>query len=178
MRDYHIPISVSALQVYNSSVVSMPECGLREKATDLDLPCLISQRHLGWETGMTILYGHTNSVTSVAFSSDGLRIVSGSYDNTVRIWDAISGTIQHTLEGHTDWVTSVAFSSDGLRIVSGSHDNTVRIWDANTGDRQHVLREYTLRESLSSFLATSALRNGWFPSSMQNSHRSFLILIP
>jgi WD40 repeat protein len=139
IRDYHMPISVSALQVYHSGVVNMPECALRKKAMDGITPYLISERDRGWDTGMTILYGHTKGVNSVAFSSDGLRIVSGSSDNTVRIWDAISGTMQNTLEGHTCPVHSVAFSSDGLRIVSGSGDNTVRIWDAISGTIQNTL---------------------------------------
>jgi WD40 repeat protein len=103
--------------------------------------------------------------------------VSGSDDKTVRIWDAILGTVQHTLKGHTSFVTLVAFSSDDLRIVSGSYDRTVCIWDAISGTIQHTLEGYTDGESLSSFLATSALQNGWLPFSMQNSHRSFLILI-
>jgi WD40 repeat protein len=139
IRDYHTPISLSALQVYHSGVVSMPECALRKKTTDLSAPRLISEREHGWQTGMSILYGHTNSVSSVVYSSNGSRIVSGSYDHTVRIWDAVSGTIQHTLEGHIEGVSSVAFSSDGLRIVSGSRDRTVRIWDAVSGTIQHTL---------------------------------------
>jgi WD40 repeat protein len=143
IRDYHMPISVSALQVYYSGVVSMPECALRDKVTELSSPRLISERDDGWETGMSILYGHSRSVNSVAYSSDGLRIVSGSDDKTVRIWDAISGTVQHTLEGHTKWVNSVAFSSDGLRIVSCSYDETVRIWDAVSGTIQHTLEGHT-----------------------------------
>jgi WD40 repeat protein len=143
MRDYHTPISLSALQVYHSGVVSMPECALREKTRNLSVPRLISERNHGWQTGMSILYGHTMGVSSVAFSSDGLRFVSGSHDHTVRIWDAVSGTIQHTLKGHTGWVSSVAFSFDGLRIVSGSHDHTVRIWDAVSGTIQHTMEGHT-----------------------------------
>jgi WD40 repeat protein len=71
---------------------------------------------------------------SVAFSPDGHRIVSGSADNDLHVWNADTGQqIGAPLTGHTSWVLSVAFSPDGRRIVSGSDDNTVRLWDAGTG---------------------------------------------
>ena len=86
------------------------------------------------------LRGHEDRVYSVAFSADGTRIVSGSHDNTLRLWDAKTGQpIGEPLRGHEGPVHSVAFSADGTRIVSGSHDNTLRLWDAKTGDRKaHV----------------------------------------
>ena len=61
-------------------------------------------------------------MTSVAFSPDGKRIVSGSGDRTVKVWDATTGQETLTLKGHTRTVRSVAFSPDGKRIVSGSED--------------------------------------------------------
>jgi WD40 repeat protein len=139
MRDYQIPISLSALHVHHSGIVSMPECALRKKAAGHSNARLISEREQGWQTGTSTLEGHTDEVNSVAFSSDGLLIVSGSDDKTVRIWNVLSGAVVHTLRGHTNWVTSVAFSSDSLRIVSGSDDCTVRIWDVGSGVVLHAL---------------------------------------
>ena len=70
----------------------------------------------------------------MAFSPDGTRIASGSYDKTVRLWDAATGReIGEPLRGHEDAVSSVAFSPDGTRIASGSNDKTMRLWDAATG---------------------------------------------
>ena len=78
------------------------------------------------------MQGHALAVWSVAVSSDGQRIVSGSTDQTVRIWNAQTGEpIGQPLQGHTGPVWSVAISPDGQRIVSGSDDQTVRIWEGN-----------------------------------------------
>src|SRR6202022_2009489 len=80
-----------------------------------------------------ILSPQPNLLFNVAFSPDGRRIVSGSGDDTVRIWDADTHRqVGAPLTGHTRAVVSVAFSPDGRRIVSGSLDDTVRIWDADT----------------------------------------------
>ena len=79
-------------------------------------------------------------VYSVACSPDGSRIVSGSDDGTVRVWDAVSGEcVLGPLEGHTGDVNSVSFSGEGSRIVSGSRDKIVRVWDA-AGNCTHILK--------------------------------------
>ena len=76
-----------------------------------------------------IIYYH---VWTGGFLWCGTRIVSGSSDKTVRVWDADRGVqIGSPLHGHTNQVRSVAFSPDGTRIVSGSDDETVGVWDAD-----------------------------------------------
>ena len=68
------------------------------------------------------------------FPPDGTRVASGSFDTTIRIWDAQTGHVVAGLfKGHTDGVISVAFSPDGTQVASGSEDKTIYIWDAQTG---------------------------------------------
>ncbi|MFZ6034064.1 MAG: PQQ-binding-like beta-propeller repeat protein [Melioribacter sp.] len=75
---------------------------------------------------------HSSFVHSVAFSRDGNMVVSGSYDNTVKVWDSSTGSLLWT-GNHSGYVYSVAFSPDGSKVVSGSRDNTVKVWDSSTG---------------------------------------------
>jgi WD40 repeat protein len=76
------------------------------------------------------LRGHEYMVHSVAFSLDGTHIVSGSFDDTIRVWDAVMGQqVGEALRGHEGWVDSVVFSPDGTHIVSGSYDKTIMVWD-------------------------------------------------
>lgn len=81
-----------------------------------------------------ILRGHKGWVTSASFSPDGNRIVSGSADNTVKIWDAKTGECLRTLHGHNYTISVVAFSPDGEQIASGDRwGHTLKIWDVKTG---------------------------------------------
>ncbi len=71
------------------------------------------------------------------------RIVSGSSDKTIKIWDGDNGSLIHTINGHIKSVSSVAVSPDGLRVVSGSYDTTIKIWDADDGSLLHTLKGHT-----------------------------------
>jgi WD40 repeat protein len=90
-----------------------------------------------------LLIGHENKVSSICYSPDSKRLVSGSEDQTVHVWDTQECTPVHVLYGHSDSVTSVDFSSDNNFIASASQDQTVRIWDANKGNCFKVLKGHS-----------------------------------
>jgi hypothetical protein len=77
------------------------------------------------------LIGHSADVVSIAFSPDGRRIATASYDRTAKLWDTATGREVFTLRGHAGAVVSLAFSPNGHRIVSTSFDGTARLWDAS-----------------------------------------------
>jgi WD40 repeat protein len=81
---------------------------------------------------VVIITGHTDKVTSCAWSSDGKRLLSVSYDETGRVWDANTGKELHTLEGRTSELWACAWSNDGKRILLASDEVKLSVWDANT----------------------------------------------
>ncbi|KIK36383.1 hypothetical protein CY34DRAFT_811336, partial [Suillus luteus UH-Slu-Lm8-n1] len=130
------PILHSTPHLYASALPFSPVNSALSKTFSARFPnCLrvASGRDVNWTAVLTVINGHTDYVRSVAFSPDGTRIATGSYDRTVRLWDAATGQpVGEPLLGHTSVVTSVSFSPDGTRIVSGSFDETVRLWDVAT----------------------------------------------
>jgi hypothetical protein len=91
-------------------------------------------------TNIATIKGHYGQVTSIAFSSDGSQIISGSVDGTVRIRPVASSEERLArIPGHDGGVTQVVFSSEGSRVASGSNDKTVRIWDGLTCKELAVL---------------------------------------
>jgi WD40 repeat protein len=82
------------------------------------------------------LAGHEDGVSAVAFSRDGKYILTGSWDNTARLWDAASGEQKVRYLGHTDYVGAVSMSPDGRWVCTGSWDGTTRLWDARTGEEK------------------------------------------
>ncbi|KIJ11355.1 hypothetical protein PAXINDRAFT_84670 [Paxillus involutus ATCC 200175] len=80
-----------------------------------------------------------NVVTCACFFLDENKLVTGSGDRTLRIWDRKTGVVK-VLSGHTDWVWEVDVSRDGKMVVSCSDDKTVRIWNQESGETKHVLK--------------------------------------
>lgn len=80
-------------------------------------------------------------VWSVSYSTDGKLLASGSFDGTVKLWDALSGALVRTLEGHTDKVRGVAFNKKGDLLASTGDDRTVKLWDVASGRELKTFRE-------------------------------------
>ena len=88
------------------------------------------------------LTGHTHKVSSVSFSPDDTTLASGSYDDTIRLWEVNTGRHLHTLTGHTGSVNSVSFSPDSSTLASASW-REVRLWEINTGSHLRTLTGHT-----------------------------------
>ncbi len=79
------------------------------------------------------VFSHQGRVTAVAFSPDGKAVLTGSDDQTARLWDTLTGRPIGPPLTHQGVVWSVAFSPDGKAVLTGSYDQTARLWDAATG---------------------------------------------
>jgi WD40 repeat protein len=108
--------------------------------------------------------GHTNWVCAVALSptppdfppdqgeiegGDDTKgryiLASGSYDQTIKLWNVRTGECFQTLEGHDNWVWTLAFSPHGDLLASGSGDHTIKLWDLKTGECIRTLEGHTSR---------------------------------
>ena len=76
---------------------------------------------------ITVLSGHTHTVDSLTFLPDGTSLISGSVDQTIKLWDMQTGGVIKTSEGHTGPIYSVSISPNCITIASGSHDNKIHL---------------------------------------------------
>ncbi|MBF0320990.1 MAG: hypothetical protein HQL01_14420, partial [Nitrospirae bacterium] len=72
-------------------------------------------------------------VFGVHYTPDGKRLISGSWDMTLKQWDIETGKEIRSFIGHKNWVTTCIITPDGKRLISGSLDNTLKQWDIETG---------------------------------------------
>jgi len=87
--------------------------------------------------------GLTGSIWAVAVLPDGKGAISGSNDETLKVWDLESGEAVQTLKGHTGWVRAVSVLPDGKGAISGSNDKTLKVWDLESGEAVQTLKGHT-----------------------------------
>ena len=85
------------------------------------------------------LEGHTAAVPSACMSGDGRYVLSGSWDNTLKLWDVASGRCLRTFVGHGKGVNSVCLSADGRFVLSGSREGVLKLWEVESGGCLHTL---------------------------------------
>ena len=96
-----------------------------------------SRIHLPLKPELILPYGHTDNINTVNYSNDGRLIITGSNDNTAKVWEASTGKLLYTLEKHTAWVQYAAFSPDMEFIVTQTLANKTYIWYTKTGQLIH-----------------------------------------
>jgi len=102
-----------------------------------------------------VLFGHGEYVISLAFSSDGTMLVSGSQDKTIKLWDVQTGGVVKTFHGHTETILSVSISVGNTMIASGSVDKTICLWNIGTGGC-HVIKGHNDGVSTVNFSPTNS----------------------
>jgi WD40 repeat protein len=100
---------------------------------------------------LAVLYGHHETVYSLAFSSDDRTLATASEDGTLRLWDVASGAPRDVLTGHANRIWCVTFSSDGRWLATASRDGTVKIWDTTRRPDRFVLSGFDGRLSSIAF---------------------------
>jgi len=146
---YTVTISLAGYETVTKSVEitkniqSLLDIELKKAETPTVPPALVPTT-VDWSKGarkyMT-LSEHSSWVSSASFSPDGRFIVTGSFDNTAKIWNMPDGALIKTLTGHSYKVYSASYSPDGRYIVTGSSDKTTaKVWDAASGNLIRTLR--------------------------------------
>jgi WD40 repeat protein len=99
------------------------------------------------------LRGHMSRARIARWSPDGTRIASGAYDNTIRIWDAVSGVELLAIPTASPPEHTLAWNADGTRVAARDTTTTIGIWDAASGEKVQTLAGH----------ASQLISLGWDP---------------
>jgi WD40 repeat protein len=142
---FMILLGVQFLLIKGISIISPTDKKSETQATSIVSDTLQISNSL-----QTTLKGHALTVTSAAITAENNTIISGSKDNTIKLWNLVTGQLKRTLIGHTGVVNYLNVTTDGKYIVSADSKN-VRIWNLLTGA---LIREIKNLETVS-FIKTT-----------------------
>ncbi|OUL20282.1 hypothetical protein BV372_32830 [Nostoc sp. T09] len=101
--------------------------------------------------------GHSHIVRSLAISADAKLLISGSRDQTIKIWQLETGELIRTLKGHRDEVCTITLSPDEQIIASGSADKTIKLWHVETGELLSTFTGHTDTVTAVAFTASGEM---------------------
>ena len=108
----------------------------------ISIPPATGSRDAIWSCAQT-LTGHNSWVMSTAFNPKTPTVVSGSLDDSIRVWNIQTGAQLYTLTGHSRGVNTVVVSPTGQILASCSDDDTVKVWDLSEGALLYTLKGHT-----------------------------------
>jgi platelet-activating factor acetylhydrolase IB subunit alpha len=85
------------------------------------------------------LNGHEHTVSSIEFTPDGVFLLSGSRDKTIKMWEVSTGNCKKTLSGHNEWVRCVSINSSGSLFASCSDDESIIVWNMQSFSQLYTL---------------------------------------
>jgi WD40 repeat protein len=130
-------------------------------------------KHLKESSPLYSLTGHTHIVSAMSISADGKLLVSGSWDQTIKIWNLETGKLIRSLKGHTDKVYTIALSPDQKIIASGSADQSIKLWYIETGELLATFKGHNHTVTALAFTDSGdMLVSGSFDKTIKIWHRS------
>ncbi|KAJ4293140.1 hypothetical protein N0V90_008422 [Kalmusia sp. IMI 367209] len=138
------------LQIYASALLFSPTGSVIRKLFQHEelkgikiKPAMNNGWNNDWSAFPQMFEGHSKGVCSLVFSHNSTKILSASYDQTVKVWDTSSCKLLQTFKGHSNGVRSIAFSHDSTQIASTSSDKTVKIWNTSSGELLRTLKGHS-----------------------------------
>ena len=104
---------------------------------------------VGQVTHATVLHGHRDMVTTLAFSPDSKTLASASFYGTILLWDLDSSQLRHRLSAHVDSIQTLVFSPDNQTLASGGYwdsdaESTIHVWSTQTGQLLTTFENHTI----------------------------------
>jgi WD40 repeat protein len=130
------PVQIIAKDIFNNRA--------SKNISLISPPQIVVENTIRYTPEVFVQLGHSDNITAVAFSPDGKLALSGSWDNTLKLWDVSNGREIRTFKGHAWTVNAVAFSPDGKLALSGSEDKTLKLWQVSTGREIRTFKGHSL----------------------------------